>query len=155
MSDFRSRVLGTIIGTLSRGSFPKREPVAFLYNGVRLPGLPVVEGFEFEVLTRHVVDGTERYQLSVFAAPFYAQTFSDGITYVRSNPSAKYQKWVCNAPDFSEWKLESEGNWWAISYEDVCWTNQNIYFGDLVNGEIVYSDELFMTKSPAPVPVYE
>lgn len=29
MSDFRSRVLGTIIGTLSRGSFPKREPVAW------------------------------------------------------------------------------------------------------------------------------
>lgn len=40
MSDLRSRVLGTIFGTLSRGSFPKREPVAFLYNGVRLPGLP-------------------------------------------------------------------------------------------------------------------
>lgn len=38
----RSRVLGMILGSVSRGQFPQREPVAFLYNGVRLPDIDSV-----------------------------------------------------------------------------------------------------------------
>lgn len=34
----RSRVLGMILGSVSRGQFPQREPVAFLYGHVAKEG---------------------------------------------------------------------------------------------------------------------
>lgn len=138
------------------------------YNGTVLPVAPETD-LAYAVLTHHeafhsegwgqVIDEPERYQLSVLAEPFYAETLTNGTTYIRSNPYGKYQRWVSYAPDFSKWELAAEGEeLWVVSYDDVLWTNHNVFFGELANTveeNVVYTDELFMAESSAPIPVYE
>ena len=48
--DPTSLLMGYRVGQMIRGMRLKKEPVAFLYNGVRLPKLPDVEGYPFKVI---------------------------------------------------------------------------------------------------------
>lgn len=158
---------GMAMGLCGKGNPTFEGSGKYLYNGVELPELPTTD-LQYAVLTHHeayhyegygqVIDEPERYRLSILAEPFYAETSTNGTTYIRSHPSAKYQRWECNAPDFSRWELKSEGGWWVISYDDVLWTNHNVFFGELadtVEENIIYTDELYMAKSPDPVPVVD
>ena len=135
MSDLRSRVLGTIFGTLSRGSFPKREPVAFLYNGVRLPGLPVVEGYAFLTLRLGI----------------YTLYFSD---FYEFGANSETGNWQVRIPEGNQmYQVTAENEWQkqvstaarAINYENILWANF-----DVINP----SGYVHMAASE-PVPVYE
>lgn len=131
MSDFRSRVLGTIIGILSRGSFPKWEPVAFLYNGVRLPGLPVVEGYDYSCVAKDI-EGDIYWAFVRSEAEKLIITIADGNRFTGSKKGYKLVD--------SVW--EEATSYLAL---DPIWANYDIVNP---NGELVL-------EASAPVPVYE
>lgn len=158
MSDFRSRVLGTIIGILSRGSSPKREPVAFLYghvagkdetpthsniNGVDYvgwigPALPVVEGYEFATIVND--DGVYILGFSKIVLEAYD---SGEVDLAANAPTFKYE----------------DGQWLEISWTSAIgifhpiWANYAIYYKTVDSyGDL--SGALLMETSD-PIPVYE
>ena len=155
MSDFRSRVLGTIIGILSRGSFPKWEPVAWLYNGVRLPGLPVVDTAKYPKLLIHTQinneDGTLRQAyFRGFADNAYYSVSDEGNLILHgdavvatlsgdawSSPQ-EYTDYSCRIPPAEGWTFRD------IYTEYLTWANFKVEHGGTV----------YMEPSD-PVPGYE
>ena len=151
MSDFRSRVLGTIIGTLSRGSFPKREPVAFLYNGVRLPGLPVVEGFDKAYITKAL--SGEKYYLRFTSTPLGAKSGLLGMGLYSNGVAVKYRLYAYDANSDNDWVFVREGE--RAFDEDsftLKWANTDVEAYDYITGAA--TGEIAMEASE-PVPVYE
>ena len=141
MSDLRSRVLGTIFGTLSRGTFPQRNPVAWLYNGVRLPGLPVVEGLSSAGIYKIYSNGLPVYFLVLSANEMETES---GLKGVFNAPIARYRY----DQDSDSWTLVAElteGSW-STMLTGFVWATYDIYYHD--------SGNLFLAKSE-PVPVYE
>ena len=154
MSDLRSRVLGTIFGTLSRGTFPQRNPVAWLYNGVRLPGLPVVEGKPYKEI--HYCDPEDDYQgigyymVTFYSTPYYVNT-EDGRTYYSAdgemvwfgatwNPDGSVRDGF-EDPEIEQYKKDS----WSGTLSSIVWTNFDVC--DTAGNVLLAGSE--------PVPVYE
>lgn len=55
-------MLGVIAGLIAPGEMGK-EPVAWLYNGVRLPKIPEFEGYEYMAITSYTLLNTTYYNL--------------------------------------------------------------------------------------------
>lgn len=151
MSDLRSRVLGTIFGTLSRGTFPQRNPVAFLYgpDKVRLPGLPEWDKEMYpyawiEPYSEKIGGPTVGYLLYVASANLYTV---GGSKYFRFTGKYAYYKTMI---DGTEWILQSYGidddnTNVLVPSSKTFWVSHDV----LNDGVDVY------LAGSVPVPVYE
>lgn len=158
MSDFRSRVLGTIIGTLSRGQFPKptAEPVAFLYNGVRLPDIFTVytpelqKSHPFVVIIYH--PSANSYSLNFYAEQnYYEANGTEWFGYDEYTPNlVRYKiengEWVLHSnPGKFNLLVDKNGGYAPETSPTAIWTNFDLY----------YSDGTLYSAKSEPVPVYE
>lgn len=121
----------------------ERVPVAFLYNGVRLAKLPVVEGKPEVFFTRHTAFGITKYYAH-FTSELYYATSSDGVYCIGRLAGDVY--YSAKERD-TEWTYgttwENDGVMAAV--DDVLWANFNVVDE---NGDVV------LPKSD-PIPVYE
>lgn len=118
-----------------------KNPVAYLYNGVRLPPLPEYdkEKYPFACIAKTWIGG---YVLGV----------SQSATLVRDHESGVRCDWV--GPHLYCF-LSTSGKWGEFTYtEDT--TGASIYpdFSMWANHDIEYNGEVIVTASD-PVPVYE
>lgn len=142
MGYLTARMLRATQGEPVEPEEPEQEPVAFLYNGVRLPGLPVVEGcpheYVFTTLGGYQVFLTPvplvRLSNGAFSAPKEVGTVTAiQYDYFEGNPDWGYQ---------DEYELSYDN---YRLYNTLKWSNTNVYNEDTT---------LYMVKSE-PVPVYE
>ena len=157
MSDLRSRVLGTIFGTLSRGTFPQRNPVAWLYNGVRLPGLPVVEGFDKAKFTHKMIyfsngsgDDVASYAFIAFSEPLYLNLDDNTLRWSATGEYIYFANFaLADGSPGEMWSFTdgpyNKDDWWGNFGEHVIWTNYDIC--DTTGAVHLAGSE--------PVPVYE
>lgn len=156
----KSFVKGILLGLVSRAEFPQgKEPVAYLYNGVRLPKLPEwdKEAYPYAVLKRYIyTDGTEvkvdKTTLCCSSAPFTYEAQYDSDV-VASRPTAGYLDCVIdNLLGETEW---GEMTAYSLSYMEnpyisinpvPFWTNYDIERNDGSGVWLAASD---------PVPVYK
>lgn len=137
---------GLVIAALSRGKLPKSEPVAFLYNGVKLPGLPVVEGFDKAFIRKH----------PYFGGAYSLYCFSE-IEYVKHDDNT--QNIVCNATNCRYFdNLDNAGesvvDHWAsyrVDEGSVAFQNWAIWS----NFTMYNLDGSVCMEASDPVPVYE
>ena len=160
MSDLRSRVLGTIFGTLSRGTFPQRNPVAFLYgpDKVRLPDIFTVYTPELQkshpnavVVEHRNASGITGYSLNLYAEQnYYEANGAAWFGYDEETPQLIRYK-----IENDKWALLSDSGKLALNvskdgagytvYLTAIWTNFDLY----------YSDGTVYCAKSEPVPVYE
>lgn len=113
-----------------------KEPVAYLYNGVRLPKLPVVEGESKAVLA----DANGVYVVDFFSINLEA--YNTGDVFFIGKSMFKYAdgQWV-------------KTNWTTYPVGKALWTNFDLYYKTNDSyGEL--SGALCMAASE-PIPVYE
>ena len=154
--DLRSFLTGLAMSlcTLSRGTFPQRNPVAFLYNGVRLPGLPVVEK-PYALIRESHTDGGVMWAYFK-ATPFVCGVFSgigqkyrrivvqDADVYILANGEWVYREDHSNTSiTLDRWEADT-GNVVSVS-NTVHWCKPSI----------LYEDETVFLGESDPVPVYE
>jgi hypothetical protein len=140
-AELRSRVLGLILGRLSRGGFPQREPVAWLYNGVRLPKLPAVHNLgndKWIILnskSTYVLRGNSVLStIALIDGEYYVhQAYSDSDIYHLSSDGSA---WVYYHTGTGDWEEKD------IPLSKVVWTKHDIT-----------GDNTFLGSDP--IPVYE
>ena len=135
--------------------YAKSEPVAYLYNGVRLPKLPDwdKETYPYAILIYHNA-GTSAtlqfYELKCFSQMPKYSTDSFGVGSVRYG-GIDILQYKC--PEGSaEWEHTYTGTAqvaasYISSFTTYIWTNFSVPGED--------DGSVFFEKSPAPVPVYE
>ena len=155
LNRIKSQLAGFIAAWCSPSrSFPNREPVAFLYNGVRLPGLPVVEGFDFAAMHRTVENDGTVSSACVFLStmPLYWGFAPNGITTcLKASASGSVIQYKLNvANGGTDWVMDTNKEYGenAIVTSNkaaVAWANYTVYRAD---------GSVYCEKSD-PVPVYE
>ena len=151
----RRFVTGLLIGMVSEGGMPETEKtlVGYSYNGVVLPELPVVEGYDYAVIGH-----TDTYAfMFICTAPM-------GCRYYESHTSP-YALYMPNGGSYRRYSVRrSTGEVVAITSGDVSgtnsfikmtneplWSNQDIYYLD---DNLELTADLCIAASD-PVPVYE
>lgn len=147
LQDFLS---GIAAGAASRGVM-KRKPIAYLYNGVQLPPLPEVEGYEYMTIQpvddnyvlRAYKEKPSAYEGSV--AIFYGIPSSVETECLTGNLNVdktgwSYTTWTTGTSSLMYYKEESILN----TLKPIFWTNTDIY--DL--------DGSLWLSASEPVPVY-
>ena len=137
---------GLAIALISKGRrFPKREPAAFLYNGVRLPGLPVVE---YPVKVIHYDPNNKDYFLAAFERENYFESYGqtlfgnkDGVPKVAMF-FTKGEEWESFEQDWN-FVVDKQGKYYEMC--PVVWTNF----------DLKHSDGTLYSAKSEPVPVYE
>ena len=129
--------------------FVQKEPVAYLYNGVRLPALPEWDKTTYPyALLRHFHGGNaSTYWLELFsvAPAFYADSY--GIIAFRYVSQAKIQYKLADGEWVHNWTGTTSGGSYSLEDNAIIWTNFDIKNTD--------SGSVYYPKSPDPVPVYE
>ena len=133
---------------------PTAEPVAFLYNGVRLPGLPVVEGKEFMeilyVIPQNDYHKIGYYMVTAYSTPYYVNP-EDGKTYYSADGEYTYfSAWNTDGSirdGFEEPQTESysKDEWAGTFSSNLIWTNF----------DVCDSTGKVLLAGSEPVPVYE
>lgn len=165
----RSRVLGMILGSVSRGQFPQREPVAFLYghvakegetpthtiNGVWYVGAVCPDIFKvytpelqaeypFALLIKAV--DSESYWVYASAERAYV---TEGYTPRLNGPCARFYYYPEIYPDKTEWTEMTLGTeeWYTFGGWDdtILWANH----------DIPASVDTPSVSASQPIPVYE
>lgn len=139
----RSFQAGLALGLTGKPLPIKKEPVAYLYNGVRLPKLPELDRETYPYAYIHKL-GTA-YQLFVFSQaahydPSYTEylMFDDGVT-------GSYLLYEC-ADNSASWEfILDDTDVACLVYTSVFWTNTDVL--DTSGGVYLAASE--------PVPVYE
>ena len=138
-----------------------RVPVAYLYNGVRLPGLPEwdKEAYPYAVIYQQTAyaDGTKDYVLKITDQPLRA-FWATGTTYelkMDSEETVQYTKmdlyivykdepYNSANPEWIGPDTQASGPW--VKEDRLIWSNYDLYLGT--------SDTVKLAASN-PVPVYE
>ena len=120
----------------------KAEPVAYLYNGVRLPPLPE---WDKEAYPYAVLQGMNTsYRFNVSSLPIYT-VVNDGHEYVTVSPDAEGDNWEFNK-GYEAWKRSIFGGGVVpIVAIPVFWANYDVQ----------YEDGTLYLAASEPVPVYE
>ena len=131
----RSSVMGLILGQFS-SPLPEvqKEPVAYLYNGVRLPKLPEWDKETYPYA--YILDAESVYYLSLRDSQKTVITGGNVVDY-----SDKHQ--AVNG----EWVLSDESQ----NVGKVIWANYDVYYSD--SAEEV-GGTLYLAASD-PIPAYE
>lgn len=165
-------LMGLAMGLTGKPLFFKREPVAYLYNGVRLPPLKEIpeeysNGIEFPYVYIFKAEGNNTllgaagFQLLYCNHPMIKRNYvEDGV---RPDPELypAYYTYEFLLSDDGNWEEERDGwqdnpmyyggalaanaNLWQLSAVSVVWSNTDI---------LDESGELFFAATE-PVPVYE
>lgn len=130
----------------------QKEPVAYLYNGVRLPPLPEVDikKYPYTYLSRSFI-GDKLYKISFVARDNPVQVNGDNV-YISAGALTSYDI------DAYHGKTDFELSYLDSTHDDFVW---GIY-GDIVFNEIIWSNyniyntngTVFLSASD-PIPVYE
>lgn len=149
----RSFLKGLAMGLAGKPLEFAKEPVAYLYNGVRLPKLPE---WDTEVYPYAVIQGTSsQYILTPFSSPATYYDESVGAFFVKS-PHLISATYRINKGD-EEWSMRSEAEecrashtnslfyGYCRNYNPIVWANF-----DVPNAK----GAPYLAKSE-PVPVYE
>lgn len=140
----RGTIYGLMAGLVSRAEFaPGKEPVAYLYNGVRLPKLPEWDKTAYPYAIIQYTDlgfGVEKWRLYLFPIELVGKGngayFPHGMTYCWYNNEDT--GWVYSA---SANHTEAAG---GPTFEPL-WTNH----------DILNEDGTIYLAASDPVPVYE
>jgi hypothetical protein len=123
----------------------KKEPVAYLYNGVRLPKIPEVEGYKYAFLR------VDQYGHAHVLHTYVPMTTDETGKYLGDyhpgvgNNRVYYRESTCYAGSDS-WFTTAETSFVSKSLEPT-WLSY-----DIVNP---FTGEVVFAKSPDPIPVYE
>lgn len=145
--DLQSFLTGLAMALVSRGQFPKptAEPVAFLYNGVRLPRLPVVEGYPHIVM--RFAGGVMAY-FYAFSEPHHmTMTNSDGSKCVGVTAGETYVYARCR-----------QGGDSSFSTPEEIVADNDIFFASVLNWsnyDVLNEDGTIYLAASEPIPVYE
>lgn len=153
----RSFVKGIMAGLVSKAKMPKGEPVAWLYNGVRLPKLPEWDktAYPYAVIWHDTGVGSSvapHYMLSFGKAPITHYTGFFGNEYFR-NQVVGWMYAIINYPD----TITNETEWGELlemertiegSTDNITliWANHDVVRED--------TSEVYLSASD-PIPVYE
>lgn len=141
---------------------PEREPVAFLYNGVRLPKLPEWDREKYPypfIVQREKTTSAEFRFIATESPP--VMLLSRGEYFFNVDNSADRDKGDGYAFDYlnGEWVDKGEAIYW-VGYNDglaingvPIWTEHEIYQVTEADGVLTYG-EIYLPASE-PVPVYE
>lgn len=143
-----------------------KEPVAYLYNGVRLPKLPEWDKTAYPYAAIYTYHGASEAQ-----NPIYRLIVSDGPfaivhkTFVLLGKEYDALEWDGNY--IAKWKIATWDYWDAdgsgtggsfFGLEDatdaVVWTNTDIHYADDYSTDETLADTVYLAASE-PVPVYE
>ncbi len=124
----------------------KKEPVAYLYNGVRLPKLPEwdKEAYPYAVIAQTLSgDGAVVFGFAVCADPWYVGSYSSGDNFVGADGNGFQWTlidgvWVQNNMFWGTYNISDDG--YGV------WSNHDVI--DTTDGTI------YLTASE-PVPIYE
>lgn len=140
--DLQSFLTGLAMALCSRGRIPtpQREPVAFLYNGVRLPKFPELQ-YQYAVIGKGI-------NLKTYLRTSQSVSYKSGTSVLIPRPT---KDWVLTD---GEWIYDGEtipvegegGSTVAFAQSRVIWANHPIVDTD--------TNETFLEES-TPVPVYE
>lgn len=121
--------------------FPQKEPVAYLYNGVRLPKLPEWDKVKYPYAVLQGMSGS--YRLNVSSLPIYAikQGEKTYITVSQDAEGHNYQ--IATGSEY--WEGGMFGGVSPIVSLPVFWANYDVKYED---------GKPYLTASE-PVPVYE
>ena len=158
-----SRVKGTILGLVSRGQFPQREPVAYLYghvakegetpthtiNGVEyvgavLPALPEYDKtvYQYATLFYHETSTVSQYVVFVTDIRPYAEEYN-----VRIQAGSK-----CTVSEINVGEAE-----WGTFYESD-FPNGGLIDNDLIiwsNFDLLFEDGSVFLDASDPIQIYE
>lgn len=137
-------MLGFIAGVTSGGGVVK-EPVAYLYNGVRLPELPEWDktAYPYAIIAQLSNDTYGTYYALVVTKmnPYHLE---NGVHFDTSDgKGGDPKKSYCYTP-YSEWGEFAETYTWQMT-KTVVWTN----------ADILNEDGTVYLAASDPVPVYE
>ena len=153
--DHKSFMKGLAAGLVSKGRLPKgeqKEPVAYLYNGVRLPKLPVVDGFTYAYIARRT--STDSYIL-----------YSSSVQGVMKTTLGLYQSIAVYFGNDCAYEYTVENNAWVT--DDVTPKADQIVIYTSLGGlgncaevlwsnvDILNDDGSVYHEASDPVPVYE
>ena len=152
-------------GSPEKPDLPSRVPVAYLYNGVRLPPLPewdrteypyaVIEGYQDSYTT--VSSGSYSQYLLVSKEPLVVHKSSSTSTYLYLYGLKGAKNWLCRSTtDFASWE---EGKEYSYDSRNCWYGNENQYDPHRLmwaNYDVMNTDHnsIFCGKSE-PIPVYE
>ena len=173
-NDMRSRVLGHIMAALSRGTFPTREPVAWLYGhvakegetpthtingvdyvGVVAPKIPQVEGFEFRTIRLFSVGFVTLDFLENVDVEYLKSYDSSYKNYIRHGTGDVY--YSANhvngrVDDWGESKIETPGT--VMHIENIIWTSHDLVAAGDENG--LSAGDVYLASSDCVcIPIYE
>ena len=137
LQDFLS---GMASAAASRGVL-RREPIAYLYNGVQLPGLPESE-YEYAVIDTAMYTMLGKATLYLFSTLEYTTIESSGdrgLVLADTN----HVRYTAKSTD-TTWSETSAGTT-ALNINNIGWANTNILNAD---------GSVFLDGSD-PVPIYE
>lgn len=144
--DKNAIALGLRIGRILAGQRRKRVPVAFLYNGVRLPALPEWDRSVYPYAVISIRTNSAVYNLAFTKSPIMSNADGSLKIGMTGTPSG------LDKGEFENFKL-SDGVWVSghqggVTVSRAVWSNNDLYYSADAGGG------LFMAGSE-PVPVYE
>lgn len=127
--------------------WPSREPVAYLYNGVRLPKMPEVDGYPFRFIRVHPFTVPGAYALYCLSEVSYVESTGSAQNIVITEENCVY------FDTFDEDWVNVVGGWishpvpaGSVAFQDwTIWANFTMYNRD---GSVCI-------EASNPVPVYE
>lgn len=144
-SKMRSCVMGLILGQFS-SPLPEvqKEPVAYLYNGVRLPKLPEWDKETSPYVYMHSDLVLNRRYIRVLSNLNFLVN-SDGLWGLSHYP--KYLQCYCFVPTgkWSEWEEQEGAESGGMSVSKIAWANF----------DVPNEDGTVRLEASEPIPVYE
>lgn len=161
-------LVGLLMGLVGRAQLPQgKEPVAYLYNGARLPKLPEwdKEAYPYAAVTAYTDVHLDVYPnaswdcyLFVSASPFYVfkRTYSDGDYVFYLGSLQDCVNWRCSV------KKDEDPTAWE-SCDPYPYDNRGVYYSDGTGGRALWSNHditydaegTVYCAASDPVPVYE
>ena len=157
--DFLNGLVMALCGRPIR--WPSREPVAYLYNGVRLPGINSVYTPELQKTHPYAEIHYTIPDHDYFGIGYYMVSFYTALPYVNAEDGKIYFRAECDCIYHSAWNTDGsvrngfenpgyENNWpthlsWGIFSENWIWTNF----------DVCDSTGKVLLAGSEPVPVYE
>lgn len=138
-------------------SFPyskPRKPTAYLYNGIRLPALPVVDGYDYAFMTLALSASGEYYygQLTLSTKPMEYTYLVLPTDYLVATEDCSYIQYTINDGNTNGiWDFYGGGD--VAQGSRICFVS---YDNNWANHDIpnIKNGGTFLVAS-APVPVYE
>ena len=142
--DHTALTQGWIVGKRLAAMRTKRKPVAYLYNGVRLPALPVVEGYDFTLLQQL---NSRWYKVWVTKEQPYVEQGTYGLIMQFPSNSFLWDNYDEDALGsyVDRWLDEGEVSPIDQTASSFVWSNTNI----------LNEDETVYLAASDPVPIYE